>query len=1002
MKKIIYCKYNQNRAPKYQTKTVIYQTETEKYIEKEALCQEADAHIEAFQMNYELVKDIYPAIEFINCEMQDGVVRYPFITGTSIDDFLKGHVTSWEELFVEMKLLIEKLYRVNTEKSCGFKMTEEFKKRFGDTDCSKDVCVCPCNLDMIFDNLMIMEDGTVKAFDYEWVCDFPVPEKYVIYRVLCRFYDKYFGYISPKYSFEEYIEQFQFDKEEQERYRRMEDAFIQFIYKGGEPAFQAEQYFLKRTTFDEMAIMKNDYNHVVQDYNNALEVLHKTESDYLTTIDRLNEAVKIKEDVENVLHDTEQKYLTTIDRLNEAVKIKEDVETLLHKTESEYLTTINRLNEAVKIKEEVETLLHKTEEEYLATIDRLNETVRVKNEFEQALRNTETERDSLRSQVDSLNNQNIILNMQLNMIVNSSSWKITRPLRGIKKVGRSLKNDGVKATFHKVEQRLGRTTQNEFAEEVNVADTVDVAQNATEQNTVAEPERNRFLPYVEVTEEVLQQQRNHKFEKEPKISIITPLFNTPEAFMVELLESVKNQTYGNWELCLVNFSDSAFEAVDSICRRYAGEDARFVYHIEKENKGISENTNTCIAHSTGDYIALLDHDDVLHPCALYEAVKAINETGCDFLYTDEIKFEGNLENLFLPNFKPDFSIDELRAHNFICHFNVYKKSLYDEVGGYRKEFDGSQDHDIVLRLTEKAEKIVHIPKILYYWRVHANSVAQNIEAKSYATDAGEHAVTEQLERAGEPDQYAESVINHIPLYRIHTKAKLKPDVTVLIWGDDGEESIEKTKNSLRDLADCECKIVSEDGKTLGAMWNTAMAQVHTKYALFIKAGLELPDEDVVNEFMIYADREDIATIDCKVLTDQNTIFSGGAYLSGDAGMPIKLRCMGGPRDYAGYENGMFHSRAVAASTGLCTFVDAECWRESEGFPDMGSMCVMMEYSYDMWKKGKRNIWTPFIEAYGLNEKDQKYYIDSLTWLVGKVYDDRDSYLSKQVIDLKLE
>lgn len=931
MKKIIYCKYNQNRAPRFQTKTVIYQTEKEKYIEKEALCEEADAHIGAFQKNYEMVKDIYPAIEFINCEMQDGIIRYPFITGSSIDDFLKENVTSWEELFSQMKALIARLYRVNSEKLCEFEMTEGFKERFGNIDCSSDACVCPCNLDMIFDNLMIMEEGNVKAFDYEWVCDFPVPGKYVIYRVLCRFYDKYFGYISPKYSFEEYIEQFDFNKDEQKRYRQMEDAFIQFIYKGGEPAFQGEQYFQKRTTFDELSIMKNNYKnmeegleHAVQDYNKAMEVLHNTEKEYLATIDRLNEAVKIKEDVEALLHKTEGEYLATIDRLNDAIRMKEDVECALHNTEN---------------------LLH----------------------------DAEAERDSL--------------NNQLNLVVNSLSWKITKPLRGLKKGGSSLKNDGVKETFRKVEKRLGNSSK---------------AESIAEQNVVSKPERNIFLSEVEVSEEVLNQQRNCKFEKEPKISIITPLFNTPKDFLIELIESVKNQTYQNWEFCLVNFSNTSFEEVDDICRKYAQEDARIAYYVEKENKGISENTNTCINHSTGEYIALLDHDDVLHPCALFEAVKAINETACDFLYTDEIKFEGNLENLFLPNFKPDFSMDELRAHNYICHFNVYKKSLYDEVGGYRKEFDGSQDHDIVLRLTEKAEKIVHIPRILYYWRVHSNSVAQNIEAKSYATDAGEHAVTEQLQRAGEEGQYAESVINRIPLYRIHTNVKMKSDVTVIIWGGDSEEQIQKTKDSLKVLGECECKVLQEDGRTLGESWNSAMSEVHTKYALFLKVGLQLPAEDVISEFMIYADRRDIATIDCKVLTEQNTIFSGGAYLSGDKGMPIKLRCVGGPREYSGYENGMLHSRPVVASTGLCTFVDVENWKKSDGFLATDDMCMMLEYSYEMWKNGKRNIWIPFIEACGIEENEQKQYIEALTSLDGNGYDNKDPYFSKQVIDLRLE
>ena len=880
MRKVLYCKYNENRNPRFQTKTCIYQDEKERYIEKEPLTEASRGHIQAFSKNYESVKKLYPNITFIPCEWRDGIIRYPFVEGKNMDTLLKELTADWDDLFAQVQKLIDNLYEVNPENICSFQMTDGFRERFGDVDCSEERCISPCNLDMIFDNLTVTQSGEVKAFDYEWVCDFPVPEKYVIYRVLCRFYDKYFGYISPKCSFKQYIARFGFNEKEQNIFRKMEDSLIQFIYVGGEPAFQAEQYFKKRTTFRELCDIQHSYEDIKDNLNQTLDILHNTEKEYLLTIERLQNAAN----------------------------------------------TVAQLEQQCK-------------------------------------------------------------NMQPAYAVMSAPGlrRLVKPLywcgRGIK----YMRRKGIKATANKARNKLRNRS----------------LAKKTAHNMESSGTKSTLLSLIEVDKKTREEQRRHRFDKEVKISIITPLFNTPDSFLTDLLESVENQTYGNWEFCLVNFSTTDFERVDSVCRRYAEKDSRISYHTASRNNGISENTNECISYATGEYIGLLDHDDILHPCALYEAVKAINETAADFIYTDEVKFTKGMSDVFSPNFKPDFSMDELRAHNYICHFNVYKKSLYDEVGGYRKEFDGSQDHDIVLRLTERAEKIIHIPKILYYWRVHPNSVAQSIEAKSYATDAGAGAVTDQLKRYGEK-QYAESVMNHIPLYRIHSEEVKEPDVTIVIWNSIDREQVQESLSSLSCLEKCSHVVIEEDGRSLGERWNEAMRQADTTYVLFLMAGLKVTSQSLVNEFMIYAHRRDVATIDCKVIAEDDTIFSGGAYLSGDGNMPIKLRCMGGPREYVGYENGMLHSRNVTAATGLCTFVDRRQWEASNGFADTDSMDIMLDYSYNMWKSGRKNLWTPFIEALHMGKEAQQRYIAGLRELSDKEFDEKDAYFSEHILALRLE
>ena len=226
-----------------------------------------------------------------------------------------------------------------------------------------------------------------------------------------------------------------------------------------------------------------------------------------------------------------------------------------------------------------------------------------------------------------------------------------------------------------------------------------------------------------------------------------PLYNTPLDFLEELLDSVVNQTYRNWELCCVDAGTAP--GVGEMVRQRAAADPRIRYQKLTENEGIAGNTNHGFELATGDYIALLDHDDILHPCALWYTAQAIVEQGADFVYTDEATFEGKVENVVLYHFKPDFMLDNLRSNNYICHLTTFSKVLMEQAGGgERAEYNGSQDYDLFLRLTEKARKIAHIPHALYYWRSSPNSTASDISAKTYCIDAGIAALKAHYARCG--------------------------------------------------------------------------------------------------------------------------------------------------------------------------------------------------------------------------------------------------------------
>ena len=225
----------------------------------------------------------------------------------------------------------------------------------------------------------------------------------------------------------------------------------------------------------------------------------------------------------------------------------------------------------------------------------------------------------------------------------------------------------------------------------------------------------------ELFDKQVAEQRKHKFKNNPKISIVVPMYNTPKKFFEELVDSCIRQSYTNWELCLADGSPEENKELEKIYKK----DKRIKYNFLGKNEGISGNTNEALKMVTGDYVALLDHDDLLSDYALYFVVECINNhPDVEFMYSDEDKIteKGDRYDAY---FKPDFAPDTLRCQNYICHFSIFKKELMDKLEGFRSKYDGAQDYDIFLRMSEitDPDKIRHIPRILYHWRVHSESTA---------------------------------------------------------------------------------------------------------------------------------------------------------------------------------------------------------------------------------------------------------------------------------------
>ena len=314
-----------------------------------------------------------------------------------------------------------------------------------------------------------------------------------------------------------------------------------------------------------------------------------------------------------------------------------------------------------------------------------------------------------------------------------------------------------------------------------------------------EPEEVPYGPWYEKyrpTEETLEKQKKHRFQKAYCFSIVVPAFRTPELFLRQMIESVQNQSYENWELCIANASPDDGQMA-AVLDEYVRKDPRIIVKNLERNAGIAENSNEALAMAAGDFVGLLDHDDLLAPNALYEMAAALEkDDDIEALYTDEDKVRADLSEHFQPHLKPDYNLDLLRSNNYICHFFVVKRALIEQVGGFRPEYDGAQDYDFIFRCTDAAKKVYHVPEILYHWRTHQASTADNPVSKMYAYEAGKRAIEAHLRARGQAGEV--SLKKDLGFYRVTYPLTEKPLVSILIPNKDQKESLKLCIGSIRE------------------------------------------------------------------------------------------------------------------------------------------------------------------------------------------------------------
>lgn len=501
----------------------------------------------------------------------------------------------------------------------------------------------------------------------------------------------------------------------------------------------------------------------------------------------------------------------------------------------------------------------------------------------------------------------------------------------------------------------------------------------------------------QLTSEEIEKQRKHKFRFEPKISVVVPMYNTDKVFFKELVDSLKSQTYEKWELCLADGS----EVPNELLKDYM-DDERIKYNLLNSNLGISENTNKAIEMATSEYIAFLDHDDLLSQDALYEVVKAINENkDVDFIYSDEDKIDENKER-FEPYFKPDYSPETLDCNNYITHLVVVKKTLVDETGLLNSKFNGAQDFDFVLKATNKAKNVVHISKILYHWRVHRDSTANVADAKPYAYEAGIKVIENHLART----ERMGSVENgqDVPgIYKINYKVIGNPKVSILIPNKDNVKLLKDAISSVLELttySNYEIVIIENGSKeketfkyydSLKEKENIKILNFESdgefNYSKLINYGVKNVDGDFVLqlnndtklitknwlEIMIgYCQQEKIGAVGARLYYEDKTIQHAGIIvgLSGIAGnMLVNLPY--GEKAYFGREAA---TRNVAAVTGACLFCRRELY-EKVGYMDEELFKVAfndVDFCLKLLENGYRNVYIPYVELYHYESKTRGY------------------------------
>ena len=514
-----------------------------------------------------------------------------------------------------------------------------------------------------------------------------------------------------------------------------------------------------------------------------------------------------------------------------------------------------------------------------------------------------------------------------------------------------------------------------------------------------EPEEVPYGPWFEKhkpSAEELERQRKKKWKNPPLISVAVPAYRTPPGFLEQMILSVKEQTYPHWELCIVNASRGE-DGMEQVLGRYAGGDERIRVKNLEENLGIAGNTNEALEMARGEFVGLLDHDDLLAPQALFRIAEALTaDPQADAVYTDEDKVTTDLSEHFQPHFKPDFNLDLLRSNNYITHFFVVRTRLAREAGGFRREFDGAQDYDFIFRCTEEAKKVLHVPEVLYHWRTHKASTADNPASKMYAFEAGKRAIEAHLARCEQEGTV--SLRKDLGFYRVEYPVQGEPLVSILIPNRDQKETLEKCLNSIWEKStynNYEILIVEnnssspeifdyyreiekrpgvriltwKEGFNYSAINNFGEKSAAGDYLLFLNNDVEVINPRWIEELLGNCQRKEVGIVGAKLYYPDDTIQHAGTVIGigGIAGHAF----LNMPRSRTGYLHKASLQMDLSAVTAACMMMKRQVFKQLGGFEERLSVAFNdVDLCLRTVQAGYLVVYNPEVELYHYESKSR--------------------------------
>ena len=971
----VFTKYSNERAAAYALRTDILQkADGSRVVKKTACAPEGKEHVLAMKDHAAKLDELFAgagicANKVVGADPDDGSVCFEFLEGR---ETLEEHALDLigrgqeEEAFGQIRAYCAKISSLASQ---PFVVTDAFREVFAlQAYPFADQTLPVTDLDMVCENLLLSGDEKPDTLiDFEWTYDFPVPVRFVLFRI----WDYFFKRNLPERSAVDLCMQEGFSQEEISLFGGMEKAWQAHVLSGHTPLRELfaditpgcvdvlgqlglkntqEQAVFESTLLATYTALKKDAGQAAGDNRAAASSVQADAGSVETQTIPLRSRLQLLQGGRfqvrfetgklpagaKLRWDPLENRLCRIRITQVQAKAFADLQPMNAVRDAQGFDMFWTMDPAYEVRTDSAKLDGLTIEGELELIDpysHLDEIARMQQER----RAYYDEMESLRGRLEAIRS--------------TKAYKATEGLRRI----RNFTMARVRGTKLFRDKNAGPKRYQEWLAE----HTPDAA--------------------------CLRAQAMVCFPDAPKISILVPTYRTPETYLREMIASVLAQSYANWELCIADASCDGGQTL-AIIREYANADSRIRVKELTENEGISGNTNQAASVASGDYITLLDHDDLLAPDALFEVAQAIVQERASVLYTDEDKVNMLGTDHFEPNLKPEFSPDLLRAHNYITHLFVVKKDLFDRVGGFRKEFDGAQDYDLIFRCCFMADRVVHIPKILYHWRSHESSTAQNPESKLYAYEAGRKAIEEHLKAQGIGAKVERSPywgLNHV-IYDVPQDAL----VSIIIPNKDHTEDLDRCIRSIMEkstLRSFEILVIENNSTNpatfayykkakkewpdirilrwerefnYSAINNFGAAHAKGQYLLLLNNDTQLIDPDSIKEMAGLCTRRDAGCVGAKLLYEDDTVQHAGIVLGfgGFAGHVF----VGIGKDSPGFMMRPLVTCNYSAVTAACLMVRKDIFDEVGGLDEGFAVALNdVDFCLRVRQKGYLNIYTPY-------------------------------------------